>query len=89
MGILADLGLDDEEMAEIAKKLLESKIWLDNNHDTIGDKYVNKFVAIENNQIIESDEDIDILIKRLKKKKKNIDRMLIDFINPKDAQLII
>lgn len=89
MGTLADLGIDEKEMTELTKRLFANKIWLSEHYEKIAETYVNKFVAIEDDQILDSDEDMDVLVKRLKKKNKNIDHLLIELINPKDAYLII
>ncbi len=89
MGVLCGIGLDDEEMAELAEKFSEYKRWFDLNYEKIEKSYVNKFIAIEDNVIMESDEDIDALVKKLKEKNKNPDTLLIELVNPKDFILII
>ncbi len=89
MGVLSDIGLDDEKMAELAQKLMADMKWLHDNYDSITEKYSNKFVAVEDGKIIDSDVEMDILIKKLEKGNKNPDTLLIELVNPKDFILII
>ncbi len=89
MGVLSGIGLDDEEMAELAQRLMADMKWLHDNYDSITEKYSNKFVAVDDGKIIESDVEMEGLIKKLKESNKDIDKVLIELVHPRNYDLII
>ena len=84
-----DFGLDEKKITENAKKQLENKKWLDETYDKLKEKYNNKYIAVENKEIIDSDEDLHCLIERLKKIKKDIDQILIEPIYSEDLKMLL
>lgn len=89
MGILIDFGLDEKKITENAKKQMENKKWLDNNYERLKEKYNNKYIAVENKEIIDSDDDLHCLIERLKISKKDIDQIIIEPIYSEDLKLLL
>ena len=84
-----DFGLDEKKITENAKKQMENKKWLDNNYEILKEKYNNKYVAVENKEIIDSDEVLHCLIERLKISKKDIDQIIIEPIYSEDLKLLL
>ncbi|HUX99428.1 MAG TPA: DUF5678 domain-containing protein [Candidatus Deferrimicrobium sp.] len=63
--------------------------WLNENIDEIRKKFENKFVAIYNSQIIDSDDDIENLLKRIEGLKIPIDLIKIEYIRPEKLACIL
>ncbi|MHA1489732.1 MAG: DUF5678 domain-containing protein [Promethearchaeota archaeon] len=82
-------GLDEKKLTEDAKKLMENKKWLDDNYEKLKDEFNNKYVAVEDKGIIDSDENLHGLIERLKHLKKNMNQIIIEPIYPEDLKLLL
>lgn len=54
--------------------------WFFKNKSGLTKDYENKFVAIENEDVIDSDKNLDVLIKRLEKAGKNPATLVIKYI---------
>lgn len=63
--------------------------WVQANSKTIKEKYGDMFIAIKNEKIIESDENAEILIKKLENKGEDPALILIEFVNKKGIKLIL
>ena len=72
----------------MAKSNLNLK-WFSNNHENLIDEYQDKFVAIDDERIIDSDKDINELLERLKKNNRYTDSMLITFVQIRNTKLTI
>jgi hypothetical protein len=72
----------------MAKSNLNLK-WFSNNHENLIDEYQDKFVAIDDERIIDSDKDINELLERLKKSNRYTDSMLITFVQNRNTKLTI
>ena len=72
----------------MAKSNLNLK-WFSNNHENLIDEYQDKFVAIDDERIIDSDKDINELLERLKKNNRYTDSMLITFVQNRNTKLTI
>lgn len=89
MGVLLKMGLDENEITAITKKLIVSKKWLYENYEKLRETYANKYVAVDDQCILDSDKDMKLLIKRLKKNSKNINEIMIELINSKNIKLLL
>ena len=89
MGILLKMGLNEEEITANTKKLIVNKKWLYENYEELRDSYANIYVAVDNQNIIDNDKDLDHLIKRLKKNYKKINHIIIELINSKRIKLLL
>jgi hypothetical protein len=91
MGILNELGLDENRLTEIVKKHDESIKWMYDNLNKIQKLYAGKFIAIYNNVIVADDVDRTNLFNILKEKysDEEIEETFVDFINPKGYILIL
>jgi hypothetical protein len=67
----------------------EDDRWLHENVDRLRAKFVNKFVAIKNKQVIDYSSEIEELVKKLEGKKENPSQLVIEFINTKDFKLFL
>ncbi len=86
---LIELGIDEAELTRLTMKLMKSKEWLYNNYDDIREKYAHQYVAIFDEKVLESDNDLKRLKEKLKEKLKDPDTILIELINPKEITLIL
>lgn len=86
---MIELGIDEEELTRLTIKLMKNKEWLYNNYDDIREKYAHKYVAIFDEKVLESDNDLKRLKEKLRKKLKDPDTVLIELINPKEITLIL
>ncbi|MFX1259533.1 MAG: hypothetical protein ACFFAN_16890 [Promethearchaeota archaeon] len=91
MGILNELGVDENRLNEIVKKHDESIKWMYENMENIQKSYASKFIAIYNNEIIDSDTNRVGLFNTLKQKYSEVEleEIFIDFVNPKGYILIL
>jgi hypothetical protein len=91
MGILNELGVDENRLAEIVKIHDESIKWMYENKKEIQELYAGKFIAIYNNDVVADDVDRTSLFNILKEKysDQEIEEIFIDFINPKGYILIL
>ena len=68
----------------------EDSKWFYNNIELLRRKNLTgKFVAIKNKNIIDSNENIDILIKSLESKGENPSYLVIEFVHPKGTIILL
>lgn len=85
---LKDLGFNKEEMEEKAKIMMENLRWFDKNKDKLKKRYSDKYVAIFKEEVVDSDDELEGLRGKLENRNFELDRILIEFINPRDLLLI-
>jgi len=85
---LKDLGFDKKEMEEKAKVMMENLKWFDRNKEKIKKIYINKYIAIFKKEVIDSDDELEGLKEKLVNRRLELDKILIEFINPKELLLI-
>ena len=87
MGVLSELGVDEDRLTEILKIHNESLKWMYDNLSEIQESYTGKFIAIFNNKVIDFDEDRGTLFQKLRDKydKREIEEIFVDYVNPKDV----
>ncbi|MDP8906159.1 MAG: DUF5678 domain-containing protein, partial [Thermoproteota archaeon] len=69
------------EMPNTISKANANFKWFVDNHEMLIDKFKDKFVAIDNDVVIESNSDIHDLLKRLQENKNHSNSTLIQFIS--------
>jgi len=69
-----------------ARKEVNSRQWIQNNYESLKETYKNKFIAVINEEVIESDENLSALKDKLARKYKNINKITIEFINPQEVR---
>lgn len=85
MGALAELGLDEEHLTQIAKIKDKNRTWMYDNFSKIQPNYSYNFIAIYQEEIVAIDSDQKELFKKLKEKlsEEEIQKTYIHYINPK------
>ncbi len=71
------------------KKMEDSNAWLQENYESIRESYGNKFVAIENKEILASANTAEELLNELEEKKTDTSAILIEFIPEKGLSVIV
>jgi hypothetical protein len=74
---------------ELITEIEEDSIWLDEHLNEIKEKNSNKFVAVKDKSIILVSDNLDTLLKVLREKKEDLDRLLIEFIHGDDYNFIL
>ena len=69
-----------DQMLESLSTFEKDTSWFFRNKDKLLEDYENEFVAIENARVIDSDKDIDGLIKRLEGSGKNPATTVIKYV---------
>ena len=62
---------------------MNNKKWLHENYEFLTKDYENKFVAVFNEDIIDSDANLATLRTRIQEQFKSLRNVYIEFINPK------
>jgi len=71
-------------MAEIIQMLKTGQddlAWFDSNLNTLVNKYNNKFIAFHNHEIIDFDNEVDKLMKKLKNNNIDTSNVFIKFVS--------
>ncbi len=74
---------------ESIKRMEENNGWLQDNYEILRQRYGNKFVAIDNGNVVGSADTAEELLNNLQEKKVETASVLIEFIPPKGLFLII
>lgn len=77
------------EIPDILTKSNANLKWFIDNQEMLLDKYQEKFVAIDDGQIIDSNTDIKELMDKLKQSNRYYDSTLIQYINNRNTKLTI
>ena len=77
------------EIPDILTKSNANLKWFIDNHEMLLDKYQEKFVVIDDGQIIDSNTDIKELMDKLKQSNRYYDSTLIQYINNRNTKLTI
>jgi ABC-type phosphate/phosphonate transport system ATPase subunit len=71
------------ETIEKMRKFNNNSKWLSAHYDDIKSRYTNKIIAIDNDTVIDYDEDINSLLKRLRERYTDIHHIVIQYVNDK------
>jgi len=69
------------KIVEMLRQGEEDLRWYGQNQENITLKYNNKFIAFHNQKIIESDENLDRLLRKLDSKRIDKSSVLIEFVS--------
>ena len=72
-----------EDIPNITVKANENLEWVINNYEKLMTQYLNKYVAIDNGKIIESDLNLQELLFKIKEDKNYSKSTLIEFVSDK------
>ncbi len=70
-----------EEMEKNSKLIREE-------FENLRERYPNKFIAVEKGKVIDYDEELETLIERLKKEKKDLTFVSIHFLPEKGIEIL-
>ena len=62
--------------------------WFEENHEKLVEKYDGKFIAIYKQGVVDFDEDVGRLMKRVEKK-YSPDRVSVEYVSKEKLQLIL
>ena len=69
------------------KEFVEDTKWLHSNYDDVLDKYNNQYIAIQNQAVLDSAEDINKLRDKLDKRHIKIQQIFIEHVTDKRNRL--
>ena len=74
------VGINKEKIQEMYSKGFANNKWLIDHYRDLIQTYNNRFVAVMDGKVIDSDVDPEVLLNRLKKKGVDVSAVAIDFI---------
>jgi hypothetical protein len=77
------------ETTEMSKKFDENYKWFIENYEKIKKDFADKIVAIDHNNIVESDDDLKSIISKLKQNYNDIRHIVIQYINKENYVTLI
>jgi len=81
--------MDTDQILEGLKDFSRDMDWIYENQDQLRKEYPNKYVAVMNLKVIDSDPDLQNLIRKLKEKGKNPGEIPIEYISEEPTRLIL
>lgn len=84
--------MKDESMEQelhILNNIENDSEWLYSHYEEIRERFSDKFIAVKNRNVIESDASMENLVKKLEKKGENPSFLLTKFITRKEIVLIL
>jgi hypothetical protein len=79
----------DPRNFEISRRFDINFKWFNQHYQELKNNYRNKLVAIDNNKVIDSDEDIKSLSERLRGRYEDIRHIVIQYISGQDNTLMM
>ena len=73
--------MENDNIAQMLISGQKDILWFESNLKGLKDKYNNKFIAIYDNKVIESDYNLDNLLKKLKNLSIDLSVVFIKFIS--------
>ena len=82
-------GKKMEQELQVLNNIENDSKWLYSRYEKIRESFSDRFVAIKNSKVVESDESMEDLINKLEAKGENPAFLLIKFIPKKEIVLIL
>lgn len=76
-------------LIETSSKADSNLKWFLEKHDMLVENYQGKYVAIDNEDVIDSDNDINSLLQKLQVNSKHSNSTLIQYINDRNVKLTV
>ena len=87
MGIIV---IEYKNHSNVLKRYKENLDWFDHNYTTLRNRYPNRYVAINDKKIVESDRVLDELLERLKTSYHDSwHRYAIEFVDQEEPQICL
>jgi hypothetical protein len=71
------------------ERLRSDYLWISNERTYLSQMYPNKFVAVENGNVVLAETDVHILVKRLKERGLRPDNVAIEFLSDNPVCLLL
>lgn len=81
--------MTDKEIMQILHEAAEAHKWMIRNYEEIRKKNKNKYVAVNRDGVIASDDDFDALLSYLEQENEDINRIVIEFIPENDLEMLL
>lgn len=81
--------MTDKEIMQILHEADEAHKWMIRNYEEIRKNNINKYVAVNGDGVIASDDDFDALLSYLEKKNEDLNRIVIEFIPENDIEMLL
>lgn len=78
-----------EEILQQLDEFSEDMDWISETQKKLRKKFADKYIAVMNSQVIESDSDLDTLLQKLKEAGRNPSSIPIEFISREPQRLIL
>lgn len=79
----------EEEITKQLNSLSKTIDWMAENEEKIKEKYAEKFIAVREDEIVESDEGYEKILNKLKNKEIPLGEVKIEYVFPKGEKLIL
>ena len=89
MTSLEEFGFNEEELTKKAEKLIENLLWFETHKNQFKEGYANKYIAIYNKEIIDSDKDLTLLKKKTGEQGFDLSFVLFKFVPLEDIIVIL
>jgi hypothetical protein len=73
--------MSEQQIIQMLESGKRDLIWFESNLDRLVSEYNNKFIAFHEGNVIDSDPDLDSLMRKLKKKRIDFSSVIIEFVS--------
>jgi len=81
--------MEDTEVLEALKRAQRDSKWVSDNYDKLQERYENRVFAVKDSHVIEDDDTIEGLMRKLQDRGEDATFILIEAIPPRDASFIL
>ncbi|MEA2055053.1 MAG: DUF5678 domain-containing protein [Candidatus Thermoplasmatota archaeon] len=78
-----------EEEMQVLEDYEKDNRWISENYEQIKKEYTEKYIAVKDKNIIDANKNSDKLIKRLRERNEELERIVIEFIPSEDFILVL
>jgi hypothetical protein len=82
-------AVKEKEILRRLKKFSDDVDWISKKQATLRKKFAGKYIAVAGCQVIDSDPELDTLLRRLKEKGEDPAQIPIEFISREPPRLIL
>jgi hypothetical protein len=76
------------EVLALFREHERNREWFEENREALAEKYDGKFIAVYERAVVDSDEDLERLMERVKEKYP-VDRIFVEYVSKEKIQLIL
>jgi len=82
-------AVKEKEILLRLEKFSEDVDWISKKQAMLRKKFAGKYIAVAGYRVIDSDSDLETLLKKLKEKGEDPGQIAIEFISPEPPRLIL